>query len=154
MIRADWEFSKFVSVLVDGTEIGMDCYTAEKGSTVITLKAGYVNTLSPGNHNVGIRFTDGLAQTTLTLKEKENPADPPENSGTVENGSDAAEENGQPENISNSQEEPAQSLSQNLLPGQKIIDQSPHTGDSAPIGWLLALLTVSALGMTVGRRWI
>ena len=211
VIRADKAFDQFVSVLVDGIEIGADCYTAESGSTVITLKADYVNTLSPGNHTIGIRFTDGLAQTTLTLKEKEDPEDPPENqqpgdsgnsqpekpgdsgdsqpenpgdsgnaqpgnsgdsgnaqpgnsgnqgntqpdnSGTADNGSDAAPENGQPENISNPPAEPARSLSQDLLPGQKIIDQSPHTGDPASIGWLLMLMAASAMGMSVGRRRI
>lgn len=162
VIRADWAFDKFVSVLVDGTEIGADCYTVEAGSTIITLKPEYVNTLSPGNHIVGIRFRDGLARATLTLKEKEDPANPPEkpgssrpeNSGTTDNGSDAAPENGQPENTPNPPAEPAQSLSQNLLPGQKIIDQSPHTGDSAPTGWLLVLMAVSAMGMAVGRKRI
>lgn len=177
VIRADWAFDKFVSVLVDGAVIGVDCYRAEAGSTVITLKPEYVNTLSAGSHIIGIRFKDGLAQTTLTLKEKEDQGNPPENqqpgnsggsgsnqpgnagdsdgsqtegSQTADNGSDTAPGNGQPENAA----EPARTLSQNLLPGQKIVDQSPHTGDPASIGWLLVFMAVSATGMAVGRRRI
>lgn len=188
VIRADWAFDKFVSVLVDGAVIGVDCYRAEAGSTVITLKPEYVNTLSVGSHIIGIRFKDGLAQTTLTLKEKEDQGNPPENqqpgnsggsgsdqpgnsggsgsnqpgnagdsdgsqtegSQTADNGSDTAPGNGQPENAA----EPARTLSQNLLPGQKIVDQSPHTGDPASIGWLLVFMAVSATGMAVGRRRI
>lgn len=134
VIRADWAFGKFVSVLVDGTEIGADCYTAEAGSTIITLKPEYVNTLSPGNHIIGIRFTDGLARTRLTLKEKKDPSNPPANQQP--GGSDGS----QPAGAGNSQIENS--------------GTADNGSDAAPIGWLLVRMAVSAMEMAVGRKRI
>ena len=44
-------------------------YTAKEGSTIITLKASYLNTLSAGTHTVEILWTDGSASTTLPSKQ-------------------------------------------------------------------------------------
>lgn len=83
-IRADGDFDKFVSVLVDGTELAEEHYTATSGSTVITFKPDYIKTLAVGNHTVAIRFTDGQAQTTLTIQEQKQPEDPENPDGKPE----------------------------------------------------------------------
>ena len=44
----------FTGVKVDGNLIDKSNYTAKKGSTIITLKASYLNTLSAGTHTVEI----------------------------------------------------------------------------------------------------
>lgn len=53
---------------MDGNLIDKSNYTAKEGSTIITLKASYLNTLSAGNHTVEILWTDGSASTTFTTK--------------------------------------------------------------------------------------
>ena len=55
-------------------------YTAKEGSTIITLKASYLNTLSTGTHTVEILWTDGSANTTFTIKA--NTTDNKPSSGT------------------------------------------------------------------------
>ncbi|MCI5584290.1 MAG: LPXTG cell wall anchor domain-containing protein, partial [Lachnospiraceae bacterium] len=42
-------------------------YTAREGSTIITLEAAYLNTLSVGTHTFELIWTDGSANTTVTI---------------------------------------------------------------------------------------
>lgn len=66
-IRGSGEFSKFVGVRIDGTLIDTTNYTAREGSTIITLEAAYLNTLSVGTHTFELIWTDGSANTTITI---------------------------------------------------------------------------------------
>ena len=79
-IRGNGDFSKFTGVKVDGNLIDKSNYTAKEGSTIITLKASYLNTLSAGTHTVEILWTDGSASTTFTIKA--NTSDNRPSSGT------------------------------------------------------------------------
>ena len=67
VIRGDGEFAGFLKVLVDGKEIAPENYTAEEGSTVITLKAEFLSTLSEGSHTFEIVWRDGSASTHFTI---------------------------------------------------------------------------------------
>ena len=62
-------FDHFTGVKIDGGEIvrGTD-YTAQAGSTIITLKPSYLSTLNSGSHIITITFDDGKATTGLTVK--------------------------------------------------------------------------------------
>ena len=64
---ASGDFDKFVGVAVDGVRISDSHYTAKKGSTVITLKSAYLNTLKAGNHTIVIHFEDGKAEGSFTI---------------------------------------------------------------------------------------
>lgn len=64
---ASGDFEKFVGVSVDGVRIGDSHYSAKKGSTVITLKNAYLNTLKAGKHTIAIHFTDGTAEGSFTI---------------------------------------------------------------------------------------
>lgn len=67
----DEELAKFVKVVYDGKELKKDVdYTATEGSTVITLKDSFVNTLRAGTHNVYAYFEDGTSVISVTVKEK------------------------------------------------------------------------------------
>lgn len=66
-IRGNGEFSKFTGVKVDGKLLDQSNYTAKEGSTIITLKDSYLNTLSAGTHTVEILWTDGSASTAFTI---------------------------------------------------------------------------------------
>ena len=68
--KADGEFSKFTGVKVDGTLIGADKYTAITGSTLVTLKKDYLETLSVGKHTLTVVYTDGECTTEFELKNK------------------------------------------------------------------------------------
>lgn len=64
------EFSDFLRVELDGKTLDEKYYTVKEGSTIVTLKADYVATLSVGEHTIGIVSTNGTATTTFTVKAK------------------------------------------------------------------------------------
>ena len=68
--KADGEFSKFTGVKVDGTLIGADKYTVITGSTLVTLKKDYLETLSVGKHTLSVVYTDGECTTEFEVKNK------------------------------------------------------------------------------------
>ncbi len=62
------DFSKFLGVEVDGNTVDSSNYTAESGSTKITLKKEFIETLSIGEHTLSVVSADGTATTTFTVK--------------------------------------------------------------------------------------
>ena len=85
-IRGSGEFSKFVGVKIDGNLVDVKNYTVKKGSTIVTLKADYLNTLSVGNHTFEIIWTDGTAATRFTVIKSDSGSDEPK--GNDENQTD------------------------------------------------------------------
>lgn len=79
VFRANGDFSKFTGVKVDGTLIDAKNYTAVSGSTVITLKADYLKTLSAGTHKITVVYTDGECsanfEVTKAASEQTKPTD-------------------------------------------------------------------------------
>ena len=69
-VRGSGEFSKFVGVKVDGKTVDEKYYTVKEGSTIVTLKPEYLNTLTAGKHTLEIVWTDGTADTTFTVDSK------------------------------------------------------------------------------------
>jgi len=69
-VRGSGEFSKFVGVKVDGKTVDEKYYTVKEGSTIVTLKPEYLNTLTLGKHTLEIVWTDGTANTTFTVDAK------------------------------------------------------------------------------------
>ena len=59
-------------VKVDGTAIEAKHFTAKEGSTVVTLKSSYLQTLKLGKHTVSIVYADGSADGSFTV-EKASP---------------------------------------------------------------------------------
>ena len=74
---------KFQKVLVNGEEIDSSKYTAAAGSLRLTLKAGYLQTLSEGEHTLTVQFTDGTISHTFRILPASADSDSP---GTGENG--------------------------------------------------------------------
>ena len=66
-IVANGAFSKFIGVEVDGRLIPASSYDAKSGSTIVTLKASYLKTLSKGEHTMTILFSDGEASATFKI---------------------------------------------------------------------------------------
>ncbi len=83
---ANGDFSRFTGVKVDGTLVDANKYTAVSGSTVITLKKDYLDTLSVGKHTLTVVYNDGECSTEFEIKaaqsggnttpDKPNPEDP------------------------------------------------------------------------------
>lgn len=69
-IRIDHEYTENVKVEVDDQEVDKVHYKLTKGSTTITFGDMYLNTLSVGTHRVKVTFEDGIATTTLVIKEQ------------------------------------------------------------------------------------
>ena len=67
--KIDAPFEKFVRLLNNGVVINPSNYTVTDGSTIITFKAIYLETLSAGTHNIRAEFTDGYADLTLSIEE-------------------------------------------------------------------------------------
>ena len=64
---ANGDFSKFTGVKIDGILIATDKYTAVSGSTVITLKKDFLDTLSVGRHTLTVVYNDGECSTEFAL---------------------------------------------------------------------------------------
>lgn len=61
-------FAHFLKVQVDGKDLDASNYTVKEGSTIVTLKAEYLETLSVGKHTLAIVSDTGTATTEFTIK--------------------------------------------------------------------------------------
>lgn len=64
---SDAEYADFLKVKVDGNDLDASNYTVKEGSTIVTLKAEYLNTLSVGKHTLEIESKNGIAKTEFTI---------------------------------------------------------------------------------------
>lgn len=119
-IRGDGEFSKFAGIKVDGVQIGKDNYDVKSGSTIVTLKSSYLNTLTGGTHNLEMLWTDGSASTTFTIQASinQNPDNKNQETATASNTQPATQTN-----------------------TKQTTDKSPKTGDyNNPLVWAAWLI--------------
>lgn len=117
--RANGDFSKFTGVKIDGTLIDPKNYTAKSGSTIITLKADYLKTLSVGTHKLTVVYTDGECSTNFEVKQAASEQTKP----TERDKSDTTTPTGGKDTT------------------------SPQTGDNSNMLLLVALLFVSGAGV-------
>ena len=130
-IRGSGAFSKFVGVKVDGSLVDAKNYTVKEGSTIVTLKADYLNTLSVGTHTFEILWTDGSASTTFNIK-----------ADTSDDGNNN-QQNDAPDNGSSTVNSPDD--------GNKK-DDVPKTGDNTPVAWLFILSILSGTGLIITAK--
>lgn len=71
-VRGNGDFSKFTGIKVDGVQIGAENYEAKSGSTIVTLKSSYLDTLTAGTHSLEILWTDGSASTAFAVQQSES----------------------------------------------------------------------------------
>ena len=67
-ITCNGDFAKFTGIKMDGSVVDSSNYTAVSGSTVLTLKASYIGTLTDGSHTITFVYTDGEANANLTVR--------------------------------------------------------------------------------------
>ena len=76
---------------MDGELIDSTNYIATEGSTIITLKADYLKTLSVGSHSFEIVWEDGMASTNFNVVKKTSDND--HNNGNNDNNDDDNDNN-------------------------------------------------------------
>jgi len=67
-VKSNGLFSKFTGFEVDGELVDPANYTAAAGSTVVTLKSEFLQTLKNGKHTLAFVYPDGRAEGTLVIK--------------------------------------------------------------------------------------
>ena len=141
-IRGSGAISKFVGVKVDGNLVDVRNYTVKEGSTIVTLKADYLNTLSVGNHTFEIIWTDGTAATRFTVSKSDSgSAEPKDNDGN----------NGKNDNTNNTPATAPEDKNNNGTSGSQTDDNqqitAPKTGDNSHTVLWISLLGVSLAGL-------
>lgn len=141
-IRGSGAISKFLGVKVDGNLVDVKNYTVKEGSTIVTLKADYLNTLSVGNHTFEIIWTDGTASTRFTVSKSDSgSAEPKDNDGN----------NGKNDNTNNTPATVPEDKNNNGTSGSQTDDNqqitSPKTGDNSHTVLWISLLGVSLAGL-------
>ena len=141
-IRGSGAISKFLGVKVDGNLVDVKNYTVKEGSTIVTLKADYLNILSVGNHTFEIIWTDGTASTRFTVSKSDSgSAEPKDNDGN----------NGKNDNTNNTPATAHEDKNNNGTSGSQTDDNqqitAPKTGDNSHTVLWISLLGVSLAGL-------
>lgn len=70
--KIDTDIKEFKKVLVDGKELKDTDYDIKSGSTILTLKPSFLDTLSAEKHKIRFEFNTGSVEAYFTVKDKEN----------------------------------------------------------------------------------
>jgi len=66
-VKANGAYSKFTGLEIDGKLVDPANYEAYSGSTIVVLKASYLQTLSKGEHTITFKYTDGSVSGTFKV---------------------------------------------------------------------------------------
>lgn len=84
-IRGAGSYANFKNIKVDGKIVDKSNYTVREGSTIITLKPDYLESISDGNHSFEMIWTDGHATTEFTVdKSNDNKDDSKDNNNNTD----------------------------------------------------------------------
>lgn len=150
--KTDGEFSKFIGVKVDGTLIGVDKYTAVTGSTLVTLKKDYLETLSVGKHTLTVVYTDGECTTEFEVKNK--VVEKPGTEEDIKPGTDAEKPEKEDVKPSTNTEKPTTSKVDKKKDVKSDKKKSLNTAYLYNMGQWMALLLMSGfvLALTVFKK--
>ena len=63
-------YGKFLGIEIDGKTVDPEDYTAHSGSTIVSLKVSYLETLETGKHTIRMIYTDGeTGEATFQIRE-------------------------------------------------------------------------------------
>ena len=132
------EFKIFVGAKIDGKYLDKEFYTAEEGSTKVTFKAEYLETLSPGEHVLTVVSEDGEASATVTViaADPDNP-DTPEETDKPDT-PDVPGETDKPDETENTEATGASG-------GAETSDTSEDPGSSSAVVWVVIAVAAAAL---------
>ncbi len=69
------EFSDFIDLQLDGSALDVANYETRAGSTIVTLKAAFLDTLGEGQHTITVRSNGGSASATFTVAKAQAAVD-------------------------------------------------------------------------------
>ena len=146
-VRGNGDFSKFTGIKVDGVQIGAENYEAKSGSTIVTLKSSYLDTLTAGTHSLEILWTDGSASAVFTIQQSESqkPANDVKELNSNQN----------PVNQNPTNQNPQSMPQNNTEQTSSVKNESPKTGEDDNLlvlaAWLF-LLGSGFAGVTYYRK--
>ena len=73
---ANGSLEKFIGIKVDGKTVDAANYTMKSGSTIITLKSTYLDTLSVGKHTLTVIYSDGQTSGEFEILKKSDTITP------------------------------------------------------------------------------
>ena len=138
-ITADGNLNKLTGIMVDGILISSENYDLENGSTVLTLKSSYLDTLSVGNHTVTFVYNDGSVDAILTVLEAQNQSGDNTTTGDNTNTND--------NNTSNDS-----TTNNTTTTGTTNTSSNPQTGDN--IMFYISMLGLSIIGLAGAGLYI
>lgn len=160
-IRLNCELSMYQKFTIDGSEIDANNYLVESGSTLITLKQDYLETLAVGEHSMTVYFNDGISRLTLNIANENDPdPDPdPVPDPDVPAPGPSPDEPSNPDNP-NIVPENAGSMTDNITPAKASAyfqtANLAYTGDIIgkilPILVILIIAAVAVIGYVVYKR--
>lgn len=127
VITTDGDFNKFFSVAIDGAVIDKSNYDAWSGSTVVSLKPEFLETLNAGEHTYRVYYTDGQVDTTFKVE------------GATS--TQKQESSSQTQTTSTTQ-------ASNTTTGNK----TPQTGDNTTVLMAAIMMLVSAAGIVLSLK--
>ena len=133
------------SVQVDGVTISADNYTVTSGSTIVTLKASYLETLSEGNHTITAYYKDGgRATASFSVAAKDQKKEETNDGATNNQASDQSKdaEDTQQGNVQQGEPDPAKDT---------VKSSTPKTGDQSAFIAALAAVAVASLAAGFAR---
>ncbi|MCF0142298.1 MAG: hypothetical protein HUJ75_02860 [Parasporobacterium sp.] len=122
VFRSSAPYSTYVRTLWNGTELSEENFEASEGSTIITLKASYLNTLKPGTYKLTIASHYASLDGSVIIKEPD-PAKTTDPAGTTTAGGSGG--------------------------GSGSGGKNANTGDNSMMSLWVVLLALSAAGITV-----
>ena len=118
--RIDADYSLFnKKVYVDNVFVDSKNYTSESGSTIITFKKEYIDTLSVGKHQLYVVFTDGGESNTTFIVSKKK----------IENN-----KNNSPSNVNKEENKD---------------NSNPKTGDNVILYLTTTIISIIGMGITI-----
>ncbi|MBR1700351.1 MAG: hypothetical protein IJ716_00100 [Lachnospiraceae bacterium] len=136
-VQDDKTFGLFTGVEIDGKTVDAANYTAAAGSLKLALKAGFLETLTTGEHTVKAIFADGTTETKLNIK----AATTPDNSSSPDDlGTDSSSDEDTSDGNNGDNENADKGNSNDNI-------SSPKTGDESYIGLWIGILCISGMAL-------
>jgi hypothetical protein len=139
-ITCSGALDKLTGIYVDETKLAATNYELVSGSTVLTLKAEYLNTISVGTHKLKFAYSDGSAETTFVINETSEE-------GKTTEAPQATTET--PQATTETTTTPQTTVTPNATTGTTTTSANtaatPDTGDFTPIDLMLVVLLLSGL---------
>ncbi len=147
-IRVDGETEDFLEVRWNGRKLTRDVdYTVKRGSTIITFTEAFLASIPVGEHRIEIEFTNGIAETLLTVADVSA-------SGSTEGGNNGGNNNTNTNNGSNTNNSNNSNNSNNAGADNNTSEvKSPNTGDGNLILLWVAVAVLGSVGAVFfGRK--